>query len=390
MVARARPERVEGVEAPGAGIVVDLPIARRAGPRPRPEAAAQGGAAPLLAPGFAPSALPSETLLRQARLLRQRCLAQQRQVVRSLEELERQARELGDELVALDGLIDQLSGAEPASAAAEAEPGLVTGAPKLREARLVARCLGGFELRLDGVPLDLGSSRRGRLALEYLLVAARGHRAGKEALAELLWPEARHGQALVSLHAAVYQLRRATAASQPALLEVPLIVYSGDQYRLNPSYPLESDLDAVRDALASARRHDAQRQTDLARAAYRRAIDLASGPLLPDEPYEDWVIDEREALQADLLVAHDRLLGLALAETDYAEVLDLAPRALRLDPGHEAAHRALMLALARVGRRAEALRAWRRCQRQLREELGVEPEAETRALGVRLQRGEPV
>jgi DNA-binding SARP family transcriptional activator len=331
--------------------------------------------------------------LRQARLLRERCLAQQEQVERSLEELARQARELSDELAAVDDLIDSLTTLQsiavlPAEPALDSEPALAR--PALREARLAARCLGGFELRLDGVPQDLGRSRKGRLALEYLLVAARGHRVGKEALAELLWPEARHGQALVSLHAAVYQLRRATAASQPALLEEPLIVYADDQYRLNPSYSLESDLDAVRAALAAARRHDAQGEIDLARSAYRRAVELAVGPLLPDEPYEDWAIEEREALQADLLVAYDRLLGLALADADYAELLGLASRALRLDPGHEAAHRALMLGLARVGRRIEALRAWRRCQRQLREELGVEPEPETRALGARLQRGEPV
>jgi DNA-binding SARP family transcriptional activator len=39
-----------------------------------------------------------------------------------------------------------------------------------------------------------------------------------------------------------------------------------------------------------------------------------------------------------------------------------------------------MLALAKAGRRAEALRQYESCARILRDELGVEPDQKTRAL----------
>jgi hypothetical protein len=62
----------------------------------------------------------------------------------------------------------------------------------------------------------------------------------------------------------------------------------------------------------------------------------------------------------------------------------------RARPLDEAAHRRLMLAYARAGRRGFALRQFLACRRALVDELGVEPAAETSELQRRILAGEPV
>jgi len=62
------------------------------------------------------------------------------------------------------------------------------------------------------------------------------------------------------------------------------------------------------------------------------------------------------------------------------ERLSLAQRAVALDPYRERAHRQLLRALADLGRRNDAVAHYRQLERALQAELGVEPEAATRAL----------
>ena len=76
-------------------------------------------------------------------------------------------------------------------------------------------------------------------------------------------------------------------------------------------------------------------------------------------------------------VAH---LGAAAA----GRAIEVARRAVELDPAKEAAYRQLMCALAAAGERGEALRVWERCRVTLVEELGVDPSPETEAVYLQL------
>jgi DNA-binding SARP family transcriptional activator len=65
-----------------------------------------------------------------------------------------------------------------------------------------------------------------------------------------------------------------------------------------------------------------------------------------------------------------------------------ARRLVDLDPFDEAAHRQLMTAYARAGRRGAALRQYLECRRALVDGLGVEPTAATARLQARILAGE--
>jgi DNA-binding SARP family transcriptional activator len=75
---------------------------------------------------------------------------------------------------------------------------------------------------------------------------------------------------------------------------------------------------------------------------------------------------------------------------DHAAAVDAARELVMLDPLNEGAHRALITAYARTGRRGHALRQYLECRRVLVEELGVEPAEDTSRLQARVLAGDPV
>jgi predicted ATPase/DNA-binding SARP family transcriptional activator len=219
------------------------------------------------------------------------------------------------------------------------------------------RLLGGFGAVVDGVEVDERAWRlRKARTLVKVLALAPAHRLHREVAADLLWPDADASAAQNNLHQAVYAARRAIGADAIAL-EDGMLVLAGD---------VRVDVDAF-EAAAREGRHE-------------EALALFAGELLPEDRYEDWA-DARRAELTDLHSA--ACLGLAASQEPEDAVTTLQ-RALRIDPLHEPAHRALMEAYERLGRRQDSLAQYQRLRGALRRALAAEPADETRALYRRL------
>jgi DNA-binding SARP family transcriptional activator len=112
---------------------------------------------------------------------------------------------------------------------------------------------------------------------------------------------------------------------------------------------------------------------------YRQAVDVYTADLLAD-CYEDWCILERERLQHRYLRALTRLLAWHVQAGQHELGMDYAHQILALDPLREEIHRDLIQMQLGLGQYGAALRQYRACEGLLREELGIEPLPETRAL----------
>jgi hypothetical protein len=87
-----------------------------------------------------------------------------------------------------------------------------------------------------------------------------------------------------------------------------------------------------------------------------------------------------EEYQRTVLSLLDQLTSRQLAHGAAGEAARWARRQLELEPYREQAHRQLMAALALRGERSAALAHYEVCRRLLAEELGCEPDDETKAL----------
>src|SRR5215203_1999348 len=158
-----------------------------------------------------------------------------------------------------------------------------TGAAS-REAEVVRiKVLGGFRLWVGPRIIEEEQWRlRKARSLLIVLALSPGHRLHREQAMELLWPDLYQEAALNNLHYALHVARRTL---EPAVLTGSSAAASrylrlgGEQLTLCPDSPLWVDAEAFEKAAATAR-HGSEP------AAFRAAIDLYSGELLPQDRYE--------------------------------------------------------------------------------------------------------
>lgn len=237
---------------------------------------------------------------------------------------------------------------------------------------LKTNLLGQFEVLIDGVRIDI-PTRNAQALLAYLvLTAGQVHR--RELLAGLLWPDSAEENARSNLRHELWRLRKALAGT-------------GDSYILSDDLTIafnsESNytLDVALLEVVSPESHDA--------GALMAAVSVYRGELLPGF-YQEWVLAERERLQAAYEARSARLVELLQAEGRWSELQDWATRWIAGGGWPEAAYRALMLSYVAAGDLPRAVITYERLCDQLEAELGIHPSEQTRQLYMRLKSGEPV
>jgi DNA-binding SARP family transcriptional activator len=231
-------------------------------------------------------------------------------------------------------------------------------------AHLTLTLLGTFQARVNTGPA-LRLPRKTRALLTFLaLPAGRAH--SRQALTELLWPEADEVHARHSLRQALFGLRKRLGRAREVLVETETVALRVSGV----------DIDAAKLERLAARGTTAA----LVEAARLYGGDLLGGRDIGEAAFDEWLLRERERLREIAINA----LGKLLTHQSQAEAVEAAVqtalRLLGLDPLQERAHRALMRLYDRSGRRAAALRQYQVCVELLRRELRVEPERETREL----------
>ncbi len=260
---------------------------------------------------------------------------------------------------------------EPAAAEAS---GTAAGGP-LPALRVLA--LGPLEVTVGGarVTEDRWGSARARDLL--LLLMLRGARSRDE-IVEALWPEAPPDRGRNALHQTVHRLRK-------ALGDARWVVTEGSLYQLAPDAPRELDSARFEVAARAALAACAAGAGDP--AALRAALALYRGPFLAGCDAGEWALETRDRLERLHQETLSACAGALIAVRDLEGAAAELERLIALDGVDEAAHRSLMLCLARLGRRSQALQLFRRLEGRLDEELGVEPEPETLELLGRIQSG---
>jgi DNA-binding SARP family transcriptional activator len=198
-----------------------------------------------------------------------------------------------------------------------------------------------------------------------------------------LWDTNPPPTARAQVHSCVSRLRQVL---RRAGLPEDLVVTEPAGYRIKVG---PEDLDAALFAARVERGRAAAADGDLAggRDDLRSALALWRGRPLTDvdsDVVRAAAAHLEEQWTAAMALCLDLELQLDLAEEILAEVADLVERY----PHHEQFRAHLMTALARTGRRADALAVFRRGRALLAEELGIEPGAELVELHRRILNGD--
>jgi DNA-binding SARP family transcriptional activator len=270
----------------------------------------------------------------------------------------------------------------PVPAVREAATGVLDRRPH-EPLALAFTLLGGFSVTRGSRRTDDAAwERRVAQRVVRFLLVHRDRRVSEDELFETFWPDRHLGSARRSLHVAISRARRALdTPDRPSVIDATDRVY---HLHLRPHDSVDAEQFAAA-ALAALAEHGAARLRALERAGA-----LWGGEPLPEERYSDWALGWRERL-IDLHVAVLSALADECLQRGNLVAAGLhAHELVELDPLHEGAHRRMMVAYARAGRRSQALRQFLACRRALVEQLGVEPASETVCLQQRILAGEPV
>jgi predicted ATPase/DNA-binding SARP family transcriptional activator len=247
----------------------------------------------------------------------------------------------------------------------------MTGADRVTAA-LRIHLLGGFSVvgpagRIEDAAWRLRKAR----ALIKLLALAPDHRLHREQALDILWPTLEPEAAGNNLRQALHAARRALCLGGPLEGDSPAVVLRGPFVALDPRPWVDAVAFETAAAAALARRDP---------IAVERAVRMYVGDLLPEDRYEDWTLDRREALRrtyAELLVT---LAGSHAERGELDQAAAALERVLEVEPAHEDAHVLLMRLHALRGRRRDALAQFRLLEEALRRELDAVPgEAARRA-----------
>jgi DNA-binding SARP family transcriptional activator len=134
------------------------------------------------------------------------------------------------------------------------------------------------------------------------------------------------------------------------------------------------DLDRFERLSRSQHRSELQAAADLYRGEFLADFELNS------EPFQKWLAAQRDRTLVQVCDVLHRLTAEQDAAGEHEAAIQSGRRLVALDPFSEVAQRALIRALARAGRRGAALQRFKNYAGTLKRELGVAPDAETRAL----------
>ncbi len=241
--------------------------------------------------------------------------------------------------------------------------------------------LGRFEIEQGARVIESQHWRSLRASsLFKILLNRRNFQAGRQEVAELLWPELDSDRAANNLHQAVYQLRRLL---EPDLEKVGASVYlksEGTKLQLNPALVEWVDFKEFQRVCQQARLGNNA-------ALYEQAAALYNGEYLPNDLYENWAIYQREILQQEWINLLFEMSELYQAQGQIDRYLQCLHRILEADFSQEKAVQLLMRSLAESRRNQESLSLYHNFADKLRQRLNIEPLPETRDLQQQIARG---
>ena len=229
--------------------------------------------------------------------------------------------------------------------------------------------LGGFRVSVGS--RSVGDNRwrlKKAAALVKLLALVPKHRLPRERVMDLLWPDSGRRAASNNLRQTLHAARKALGVAESRHL-----ASEDESLVLCPESDLWVDVETFEEARLTARRSRDP-------AAYRAAIELYSGDLLPDDLYEDWAETRRADLRRLYLTLLAELAGLHEGRGEYGAAAEALQGVVAEEPANEEAHASLMRLFANSDRQGEALAQYERLREILSRDLGTQPGATTRRL----------
>ncbi|MDD5529112.1 MAG: BTAD domain-containing putative transcriptional regulator [bacterium] len=243
---------------------------------------------------------------------------------------------------------------------------------------LVINFFGGLKIsRGDGKTEDIKWRTRKAKSLFCYLLANRQESFSPDQLIELFWPEEKISKGRSNLHYTVSRIR--DTIDSLAEKSVPVIDYKNGCYEINSQYKFQLDFEEFDKLIKEIHELKETEKEQIATPKYESMVGLYNGDFLP-EMYEIWSEEERQYYKEQYLTALEKLASYCLKKRDFEKTLEYSEKIIAADEFNEPAYFMAMRAYSALGKRKEASILYNKLEKILKQELNIEPSAETKAL----------
>ncbi len=229
--------------------------------------------------------------------------------------------------------------------------------------------LGGFDAKLDGVPLFKRAERSKQVInlLAYLLI----HRfeiVSQERLIESLWPDEKSDDPANALKNLVYRLRRVLSNHENIDGNNCIVIKNGT-YAWNTEIPCALDTEEMENWWKKACLESLPACTRI--EYYKNAISLYKGRFMADLVFDGWVAPMSSYYQSLFMNCVRDAVVLMEKEKRFEEMSALCEMAITIEPYEEILHENLLKSLIGLDKKNKALDHYNAISKKFYKELGV-------------------
>lgn len=244
---------------------------------------------------------------------------------------------------------------------------------------LTLKLLGHVEIFRDPTKpfaADAWTTRRAR-DIFCCIATSRFRRVEKELLIETFWGDTNLDVIEKNFHPTISHIRKALNSRQT--LKQNFLLYRDGAYQLSGEVSYSIDTEDFEHHIAEAEKAKRENNQEAVEANVEAAYALYRGEFMAGV-FDDWVEERRNYYREQHGRIAKSLLKTAFRKKDWATSLKFAGEILQADPYREDIHFFIMRIHAAQGKRNAAKHQFETLRKLLKDELGVEPAAETKRL----------
>ena len=244
--------------------------------------------------------------------------------------------------------------------------------------------LGGFMASIDGISISFTRQKSKELFLWMILEHPRSIH--EEVIMEYFWPETDPRKSKSNLQTTISSLRK----SLDTYLELnsqAYIEYNSGLYSINIPVNSQIDFRAFADFSHEYLNNMSSNpeNQDAIDIKIKTALDSYKGELLPELYYEDFTAAKREELRNLYFSVLEKYIAALIANNKFETAEYYIKSGLRIDPLWSTGVKYIMTVYLRTDKIVSAMKAYRKFEDQLTEELNIQPQQELKDLFSQLQ-----
>jgi LuxR family maltose regulon positive regulatory protein len=233
--------------------------------------------------------------------------------------------------------------------------------------------LGRFAVLIGGKPVRFSRKiQRKPLAVLKALIAMGGREVREDEIMDHLWPEADGDLAQQSFASALHRLRQLLGHERIVQRQEGKLTLD-DRFCWVDAWAFEATLEQ---AEGLWKKEEATNAVQL----LEKAMQMYRGPFLAQETGQPWTLSMKERLRGRFLRNVEKLGKYWQQSSQWEKALDVYLKGLEVDDLAEEFYRGVMICYRQLGRRNDALAAYKRYRRILSSVPGLAPSARVEAL----------